>query len=752
MDKLSNKLRLVRSQSMGVGVGNSGVMSASGDKSGAGGAAGSGHGAPHAMRRTPSHSEGRSASIVLLDERRLEMLVQPRLYAGELLDLVASHCQLKEKEYFGLAVVDESGHYTWLQLDRKVLDHDLPRKPATLTVHFLVKFFIESMSHLAENRTIELFYLQARSLIFRGALEAEPDIVFQLAALSLQAAYTDYVDEPTTRSMVKKSPILPATVLKEHPSMAFCEDQVIEHYVKMRGQTRGQAVVNYMTIVESMPTYGVHYFEVYDKRQSPWWLGLSCRGIAQYAYNNRRVPVRVFPWKQLENLYFRDKKFSIEVHDAKRVVQTLSSSNVYEDALKAEAAAAQPGGKDELVDAIADSTTQVSVSRRSVNPGNIHVYVWFGKTQGLTKCIWQSAISQHQFYLDRKQAKIRQNAPPRTLKEIARNLTQSTASLSSASSMSNLSRSGSTHSLAVSAGGGASGAGAAAPVATASGGVSAVDGGAPKGAEALSIGSSSSTAGATGGAASATGTMTKEQKEEAKRAKMEMVAALKARRDALEAKLKEKNKLLKDLCIKEGELTGELPPEIPLAPGEPVPQIRRRVGTAFTLSENLLKKPQSPEEELLASLELEYEIQTKITSAAQKMSEDKTSSKSVRKARKMSYQQSRRKLSEIETKLNALKYFGTKHKRKQPRHPGEVDNNNDRKEGTLGRGVSVPDLDGSRGGGGVSVGRGLEDSFEEDEDSLSPLSPRSCPASPRKPSLMQNHPDSASLENSPSHR
>ena len=324
--------------------------------------------------------------------------------------------------------------------------------------------------------------------------------------------------------------------------------------------------------------------------------------------------------------------------------------------------------------------------------------------------------------------------------------------------MSNLSRSGSTHSLAISAGGGgaASGPGGAAGARPRSGSISTVDGGAPKGAEALSIGSSSSAAGAAGGtaSASATGTMTKEQKEEAKRAKMEMVAALKARRDALEAKLKEKQKVLKDLCIKEGELTGELPPEIPLAPGEPVPQIRRRVGTAFALSENLLKKPQSPEEELLASLELEYEIQAKITSAAQKLSEDKTSSKSVRKARKMSYQQSRRKLSEIETKLNALKYFGTKHKRKQPRHPGEADNNNDRKEGTLGRGVSVPDLDGSRSGGGVGVGgRGLEDSFEEDEvDSLSPLSPRSCPASPRKPSLMQNHPDSASLENSPSHR
>ena len=101
-----------------------------------------------------------------------------------------------------------------------------------------------------------------------------------------------------------------------------------------------------------------HYFEVYDKRSTPWWLGLSCRGIAQYRHADRKVPVRVFQWKQLENLYFRDKKFSIEVHDAKRVVQTLSNFNLYEDALKLDNAAGS--GKDELVDAIGDSTTQVT--------------------------------------------------------------------------------------------------------------------------------------------------------------------------------------------------------------------------------------------------------------------------------------------------------------------------------------------------------------------------------------------------------
>ena len=33
---------------------------------------------------------------------------QPKLYAGELLDLAASHFKLKEKEYFGISFLDDT--------------------------------------------------------------------------------------------------------------------------------------------------------------------------------------------------------------------------------------------------------------------------------------------------------------------------------------------------------------------------------------------------------------------------------------------------------------------------------------------------------------------------------------------------------------------------------------------------------------------------------------------------------------------
>jgi len=217
MDKLSTRLRLVRSQSMGVGMGGEKAHTLRRGTVG-----------PTAAGASTANLESRAATVVLLDERRLEMTVGPRLLAGELLDMVANHCSLREKEYFGLAVADESGHFTWLQLDRKVLDHDyLPRRPTPLAVHFLVKFFVESIGSLADNRTVELFYLQARSLVFRGTLEAEADIVFQLAALTLQAAHGDFADdEAAARSLIKKNAVLPAGILKEHTSLTHCEDQV----------------------------------------------------------------------------------------------------------------------------------------------------------------------------------------------------------------------------------------------------------------------------------------------------------------------------------------------------------------------------------------------------------------------------------------------------------------------------------------------------------------------------------------------
>ncbi|XP_072327072.1 FERM domain-containing protein 4A isoform X8 [Scyliorhinus torazame] len=499
-------------------------------------------------------TEGRRCQVHLLDDRKLELLVQPKLLAKDLLDLVASHFNLKEKEYFGIAFTDETAHFSWLQLDRRVLEHDFPKKSGPVVLYFCVKFYIESIAYLKDNATIELFFLNAKSCIYKELIEVDTEAIFELAAYILQEAKGDYSSNEVTRTDLKKLPVLPTQALKEHPSLAYCEDRVIEHHKKVSGQTRGQAIVNYMSIAESLPTYGVHYYAVKDKQGIPWWLGLSYKGIFQYDHRDKVKPRKIFQWRQLENLYFREKKFSVEVHDPRRA----------------------------------------SVTRRTFGHSGIAVHTWYAST-ALIKSIWAMAISQHQFYLDRKQSKSKIHAA-RSLSEIAIDLTETgTLKMSKLANMGSKGKiiSGSSGSL-------------------------------------LSSGS--------------------QESDSSQSAKKDMLAALKSRQDALEETLRVRLEELRKLCLREAELTGKLPKEYPLDPGEQPPTVRRRIGTSFKLDEQKIT-PKGEEIEL-ERLEREFAIQSQITEAAQRLATDPHVSKKMKKQRKMSYLNALKKLQDIENAIN----------------------------------------------------------------------------------------------------
>ncbi|KAF2343979.1 FERM N-terminal [Trinorchestia longiramus] len=72
---------------------------------------------------SPSKKKGGkmiAARVQLLDNSQLELVVEKKAKGMAILEKVADHVNLLEKDYFGLTFRDAQGTLNWLNLDKKV--------------------------------------------------------------------------------------------------------------------------------------------------------------------------------------------------------------------------------------------------------------------------------------------------------------------------------------------------------------------------------------------------------------------------------------------------------------------------------------------------------------------------------------------------------------------------------------------------------------------------------------------------------
>ncbi|XP_062849100.1 innate immunity activator protein-like [Trichomycterus rosablanca] len=105
---------------------------------------------------------------------------------------------------------------------------------------------------------------------------------------------------------------------------------------------------------------------------------------------------------------------------------------------------------------------------------------------------------------------------------------------------------------------------------------------------------------------------------------------------------------LKKLCIREAELTGRLPSDYPLLPGEKLPRIRRRIGAAFKLDEQSIHKGEDSE---TSSLETKLALQEQIYAAMHRLCQEDHHSKTVKKSRVQQCKREEKKLKELQEEL-----------------------------------------------------------------------------------------------------
>uniref|UniRef100_A0AAQ4QFK7 FERM domain-containing protein n=1 Tax=Gasterosteus aculeatus aculeatus TaxID=481459 RepID=A0AAQ4QFK7_GASAC len=251
-------------------------------------------------------------------DAELEFAIQPNTTGKQLFDQVVKTVGLREVWFFGLQYVDSKGYSTWLKLNKKVTQQDV-KKENPLQFKFRAKFFPEDVSEeLIQEITQRLFFLQVKEAILNDENYCPPETAVLLASYSVQAKYGDYIKDVHKVGYLTHDRLLPQRVLEQHKlTKEQWEDRIQTWHEEHRGMLREDSMMEYLKIAQDLEMYGVNYFEIKNKKGTQLWLGVDALGLNIYEHEDKLTPKIGFPWSEIRNISFNDKKFVIKPIDKK---------------------------------------------------------------------------------------------------------------------------------------------------------------------------------------------------------------------------------------------------------------------------------------------------------------------------------------------------------------------------------------------------------------------------------------------------
>ncbi|XP_026197186.1 ezrin b isoform X2 [Anabas testudineus] len=95
------------------------------------------------------------------------------------------------------------------------------------------------------------------------------------------------------------------------------EERIQVWHEEHGGMMKEDAMLEYLRIAQDLEMYGVNYFDIKNKKGTELWLGVDALGLNIYEKNDRLTPKIGFPWSEIRNISFNDKKFIIKPIDKK---------------------------------------------------------------------------------------------------------------------------------------------------------------------------------------------------------------------------------------------------------------------------------------------------------------------------------------------------------------------------------------------------------------------------------------------------
>jgi hypothetical protein len=238
--------------------------------------------------------------VTLLDESVFSCDVDKNHQGEALLDEVAKYLDLLEKDYFGLAYIDE-GMVRWVEAGKQLKKQF--KGSHLLALQFRVKFYVPDPSHLQEELTRYLFYLQIKNDIFSGRLPCSFESAALLGSYMVQAELGDFSPRKHSAGYVSELQLFPGQT-------EDLEEKISGLHRELSGKTTQDAEFLLLANARRLEFYGVELFPAKDHHGIDLSLGITTEGIAVF---KSRTIITTFPWINVRKITFKRRRFFIEL-------------------------------------------------------------------------------------------------------------------------------------------------------------------------------------------------------------------------------------------------------------------------------------------------------------------------------------------------------------------------------------------------------------------------------------------------------
>ncbi|XP_072300724.1 FERM, ARHGEF and pleckstrin domain-containing protein 1-like isoform X2 [Eucyclogobius newberryi] len=251
--------------------------------------------------RPPAMPPGRQVTIRvrMLDDTEELFDVAKKAPGKTLLDLVCSHMNLIEGDYFGLEFQNPQKMMVWLDHIKPIVNQ--LRRPKHITLRFAVKFFPPDHTQLLEELTRYLFALQIKHDISCGRLTCNDTSAALLVSHIIQSEIGDFEESQCRSHLLNNSYI---------PDQMSLIDKIMEFHSKHIGQTPAESDYHLLEVARRLEMYGIRLHSAKDREGSSLSLAVAHTGVLVFQGHTK---INAFNWSRVRKLSFKRKRFLIKL-------------------------------------------------------------------------------------------------------------------------------------------------------------------------------------------------------------------------------------------------------------------------------------------------------------------------------------------------------------------------------------------------------------------------------------------------------